>query len=56
LCRDLPQPAPIHHTGVGDDDVEPAELLNRVRDHPLLPGGVAHVDAIGDDLAALTFH
>ena len=51
--RNLPQPAPIQHAGVGDHDVEPAELLDRVGDHPLLPVGVADVDLLGQDLAAL---
>ena len=45
--------APIEHTGVGDHDVEAAELLDRVGHHPLLPCEVADVDLLGADLAAL---
>jgi hypothetical protein len=50
--RNLPQPTPIQHTGVGDDDVHTAELLQCIGHHALLSGGVADVDAVGKDLAA----
>ena len=56
LCRNLPQPPPIEHTGVGDHDVETAELLDRVGHRPLLPGEVANVDLLGANLAAFALN
>ena len=55
LRRNLPQPAPIEDAGVRDDDVEAPELLQCVGHHPLLSCGIADVDLVGEDLAALAF-
>jgi hypothetical protein len=44
---------PIQHTGIRDYDVETPELLQRIGHHPLLSGGVADIDLVGEDLAAL---
>ena len=51
--RDLPQPAPIEHPGIGHHDVEATELLDALRDDALLAVGVANVEGLGEDLAAL---
>src|SRR5215218_6733423 len=55
LRRNLPKPTPIEHAGVGDHDVETAELLDRVGHHALLAGEIADVDLFGADLSALAF-
>ena len=43
----------VGDAGVGDDDVQAAELLYGTSDHALLTGEVADVDGVGGDLGAL---
>ena len=56
LLGHLEHPAPAQHAGVGDHDVEPAELLDAVGDHLLQRGQIADVDLAGEHLPAGRLH